>query len=612
MFQNGNNNGGNVSHRRNRIGHRHHRKRGNKRRLSECEEGNESDDLWEQQREESKPHPANSNRNGNRNGNRSPLIPLCDDFHREFVKSIFQIGIDQSSPAVIAEEMITKNSYNTPSSDLPEPLSFSERKVEGGTGRSCRARAPEYAGGREKDLTEYYKRELTGERLKSHLQKLRKQKDREIELFLEEHDSHLAKEKSIDRRKKELAERESKRREEAREHRRRLRKMRQRPPNLLEPVDWGIDVCDDQLDPSEASREEEERLLSLYLPLRVVGNDRNGNDDPEAEDDDEQGPKTLFPAGGKAIGKLTWAVQKDLQSWLKSKEDAAASRSDPLGADDGSVASATSHTAAAAGEVADALASDCHRNHKSQGRRKIIDCASSEDEDEDAVTDFDEKHFHDKDHHDAIPIPTLTEAEKNSPLGVSMRLTWDLIRYMHGVIAEDRTKPQQGERVFETNKFGDIHNNKINSCKNSKPKHAFLANLHTWSNPSTALSLDTGDSSWGFPQTGKQNNDNTQNPGCNLGVANRHLAATMDTIGPPPTAFMTTIAENVMTMINGTNGLGGLPTGATSNSFLPKSTATNVSSDQQTRPIEIHHTHSLVTTPIPERHLETLERHFRK
>ena len=620
MSQNGGSSDSSTSYLRNRIGHRHHRKRGNKRRLSDCKEEEEHEhNCGVRQRKEIDPH------------HQSPPIPWSDDFHREFAKAVFQIGIDQSSPAIIAEEMIVKNNYNThananAASSL-EPSSLSERKTEEEskqtarstgagallTNRSSSSSQTNQASNRqEKLLTEYYKRELTGERLKSHLQKLRKQKDREIEMFVEDYDAQLAREKSIDRDKKELAEREKKRRDEARERRRRLRKKRQRPPNLLEPDDWGTDASEsgsgrcEQVDATE----EEERLLSLYLPLRAVGSDINRHDD----DEHDQDSKSSFPAGGKAIGGLAWVVQKDMEARAncechrqrdqrprnqpKSRQNAtgAFGSEEHSGVDDGSVLSATSHAAIAAGEVADALAAPHHRRRKPNHRRKkIIDCASSEDEDID--TDDEEKDVNEEDHRDTVSIPTLTEAEQNSPLGVSMRLTWDLVRYMHGVIAEERAKQHQEQKPLERKEYNDDDNNNSNmvDCKDCKTERALPANMHTGENALSRLPVDTDTSAKVYQEINHQNNGHNENHGCNHMGGNPYLAAAMAANGPPPAAFMASLTGSAMTVMGGTEGFGGLPMGTAGGSFFPAPSSAHFPSQQHIHESENQHGNFVVT-----------------
>jgi len=428
---------------------------------------------------------------------------------------------------------------------------------------------------------------------------------------VEDYDAQLAREKSIDRHKKELAEREKKRGDETRERRRRLRKKRQRPQNLLEPVDWGTDASEggggrcDELD----AIEEEERLLSLYLPLRAAGSGINRHDD----DDHDQGSKSSFPAGGKAIGGLTWAVQKDMEARAsgechiqlhqrprnqpKSRQNAtgAFGNEEHSGVDDGSVLSSTSHAAIAAGEVANALAAPHHRRCKPNHRKKIIDCASSEDED--IITDDEEKDDNEEDDRDTVSIPTLTEAEKNSPLGVSMRLTWDLIRYMHGVIAEERAKQQQEQKPLETKEYSNDNSSNMVDCKDCKTEHALPANLHTGGNALSRLPVDTDTSAKVYQESNDLNNEHNENHGCNYMGGNPYLAAAMAVNGPPPAAFMASLTGSVMTMMGGTEGVGGLPMGMAGGSFLPAPASAHFPSQQHIHESENQHCNFVVTPP---------------
>jgi len=195
----------------------------------------------------------------------------------------------------------------------------------------------------------------------------------------------------------------------------------------------------------------------------AIGFDDDDDDSEAGELDRNNDSPSAFPSGGKAIGMVTWAVQQqEIQDRTKRKQKQQQQQQRKMRHDDedesllceefvangwetASVDSWTSHTAIAAGKVATALGSGrrgaSHPNPSSEiGERMVIDCASSEDgrveEDESEEGDED-----DLDHFRAS-ILRLTEAEKNSPLGVSMRLTWDMIRYMHGVIAETRASKQ--------------------------------------------------------------------------------------------------------------------------------------------------------------------------
>jgi hypothetical protein len=501
-------------------------------------------------------------------------IPWTSDLHMEFVKAVFQIGIEESSPAVIAEQMITKNSYNQPEHQYAvEPAPGDNKNHDGavvgnnhersssssvlpnsntnsavamaavlaiiGKRDTARGKPPNQQSQSESateetsckykssdDLpgeAEYYKRELTGERLKSHLQKMRKQKVREKEVFLEDYKRVLARKQALDKERKEVEKLEKKRKEEARSRRKLKRKRSQKPSMLLDAsafdhlddlersmaamggagngngtnttssgTSGGHDSSDEDIH-EDVSKEEEERLLSMYLPLRssAIGQNYDLNlgleYDPNHELFDETTNSHLcaFPVGGRAIGMVTWAVQQQeiedrTKRKQKQKQRKLQQRNLPSynGWEIASVDSWTSNTAIAAGKLATALGphgrrgapSDHHRHHPSSLHEKneagesttcdsdsdsdrnrqriVIDCASSED-DHTEHGDLEDDNGEDDDDDDdqfVASIPTLTEAEKTSPLGVSMRLTCDMIKHMHGVIAEERASKQQQQQ----------------------------------------------------------------------------------------------------------------------------------------------------------------------
>jgi SHAQKYF class myb-like DNA-binding protein len=291
-------------------------------------------------------------------------IPWTNDLHKEFVNAVFQIGIEESSPAVIAEQMITKNSYSLPqhqhqhqpaSSSSPvllnighDPLSpvamaAALASIGGDRDKTARGKPPNHhhhqskpgrsyennSSNNNNDLlpeeAEYYKRELTGERLKSHLQKMRKQKVREKQVFLEDYQRCLVRKQALDKEHKEVEKLQKERKEEAR-NRRRLKLKRKRsqekPPSTLLDT-WQHDSGSDENGIHEdVSKEEEERLLSMYLPLRssvaIRQNDDNldlGYDSNHELIFDESinsrnHSYCAFPVGGKAIGMVTFAVQQ--------------------------------------------------------------------------------------------------------------------------------------------------------------------------------------------------------------------------------------------------------------------------------------------------------------
>jgi hypothetical protein len=344
--------------------------------------------------------------------------------------------------------------------------------------------------------TQYYKRELTGERLKSHLQKMRKQKGRETETFLKDFRRFLTRRQKLDRQQKEVERLEEQRREEAKRRKLKRKRSQQKQPSTLLDA-FASDRIDDEFGRmvavvegfdehqhneagcEDVTKDEEERLLSMYLPLRTSSSNGNGGmashggfgDDVDDDDDSKAGEldrnsdsPSAFPSGGKAIGMVTWAVQQqEIQDRNKRNQQQQQQQQRKMREDDknesllyekfvangwetASVDSWTSHTAIVAGKVATALGSGrrgaSHPNPSSSsevGERMVIDCASSEDgRVEENESDKDEDDFD----HFRASIPKLTEAELNSPLGVSMRLTSDMIRYMHGVIAESRASKQ--------------------------------------------------------------------------------------------------------------------------------------------------------------------------
>ena len=447
-------------------------------------------------------------------------IPWTNDLHKEFVKAIFQIGIEGSSPAVIAEQMITKNSYNLPdhkpassSSVLPNislknlsSVTMAAALASIGGDRDTARRKPlnhhHQSKSSEKscensnnDLlpeeAQYYKRELTGERLKSHLQKMRKQKVREKEVFLEDYQRCLVRKQALVKEKEQVEKLEQQRKEEARNRRRLKRKhSQQKPPSTLHDA-WQHDSSSDENGIHEdVSKEEEERLLSMYLPLRSSVAIRQNDDDFDSDSNHEllfnkstnsrRHSCCAFPVGGRAIGRVTFAVQQQeiedrTKREQKQKQRKAQQQQQQQQKhlpscnvwETASIDSWTSHTAIAAGKLATSLgphgrrgAPSDHSQHRHSSsspydeknsttydgngnqQRIVIDCASSEDdhtEHGDGDGDLEE----DDDDQFTASIPTLTEAEKSSPLGVSMRLTWDMIKLMHGVIAEERASKQQ-------------------------------------------------------------------------------------------------------------------------------------------------------------------------
>eukprot|EP00533_Pseudo-nitzschia_delicatissima_P005231 CAMPEP_0116090134 /NCGR_PEP_ID=MMETSP0327-20121206/6793_1 /TAXON_ID=44447 /ORGANISM="Pseudo-nitzschia delicatissima, Strain B596" /LENGTH=697 /DNA_ID=CAMNT_0003581365 /DNA_START=245 /DNA_END=2338 /DNA_ORIENTATION=+ len=378
-------------------------------------------------------------------------IPWTCDLHKEFVKAVFEIGIEESSPAVIGEQMITKNNYNIalPKDDEdsaksllpkhnPVAMAAALASMDDTKQKPAVENLPEEA--------EYYKRELTGERLKSHLQKMRKQRGREKEAFLGDYHRFLTKKQILEREQKQVEKLKEQRKEEAR------RRKRKRPPTRLDAFSFGHSV---KFDNEDVTKEEEERLLSMYLPLRSAV--AEGEDFDSELEVDETCTLSPFPAGGKAIGMLTWAVReqeaanrkkrKQKQRQLELQQQPQKHRIAPHhhhshrpptpcphGWETASVDSWTSHTAIAAGKLATALAP--RRRGPKESHEKgplIIDCASSEDNHTD-----DESDSEDELDQFRASVSSLTKSEQNSPLGVSLRLTWDMIRHMHGVIVEDR------------------------------------------------------------------------------------------------------------------------------------------------------------------------------
>ena len=111
-----------------------------------------------------------------------------------------------------------------------------------------------------------------------------------------------------------------------------------------------------------------------------------------------------------------------------------------------------------------------------------MDCGSSEEnatddesggDDESFGNDYD-SHNDDDDEFDPfrVSIPTLTKAELNSPLGVSLRLTWDMIQHMHGVIAEGRASKIQEE---ELQKREQQHQRQQQQLEKQRAQELFLA-----------------------------------------------------------------------------------------------------------------------------------------
>ena len=401
-------------------------------------------------------------------------VPWSNELHQDFVRAVLKIGIEKSSPAVIAEQMITKNNYNAPDQP-PENTKESGQsettrkpKRKGSPyGRKSSATADQAIEGEPADEHEYYKRELTGERLKSHLQKVRKQTAREMEIFLKEHKRFLGRQASIKREQEKLKQQEEDRKAEVRRRRKRKRRRIQR----IRASSF------DSADRADATKDEEERLLSLYLPPPTA--DGNGGKSLEQLEQDledgDGGARSAFPAGGDAIGRVTWAVQQEQIETRKRKEerrDRQAKRrakhpklqklSPSQGEQDGqsdllahtweidSVNSWTSDTAIVAGKVASAL------GHVRRGMadtkdspKLILSCGSSEDEyTSSSDSDSEDEDEEDGDMFRAI-VPTLSEAERKSPLGVSMMLAWDMIKHMHGVISEQRQESSAQEQQVQ-------------------------------------------------------------------------------------------------------------------------------------------------------------------
>lgn len=441
---------------------------------------------------------------------RSSPTPWTSERHRAFVNAIFEVGIEQSSPAVIAEQMITKNDYNTIATDQASfrvqkreqtgknesSTSFKDEQSSLLTARNNNNNQNNLAvttaaalavmsedtiktdfqeeTGELPEEAEYYKRELTGERLKSHLQKMRKQKTREKEIFLGDYNRFLKRQEIVDREEKEIQKVKEQRKEAAK--RRRLKRER-----LMATLSGNTEDKNDEM-----MEDEEERLLSLYLPLRSAANgSRNGSSDPNEDFDsdcdfDENAGLSNFPAGGRAIGMLTWAVQKQemedrkkrkekQRTLAKQKEKQQEKRRQqaptPNGWETASVDSWTSHTAIAAGKFVKALGPGRRGPAAIEAEERPLDCASSEDDDTDTESetsgDGESDQFR-------AGLPTLTEAEKNSPLGVSLRLSWDMIKYMHGVIAEERVskaKEKELQRKMRAQRQQQKRNQQLNSKK---------------------------------------------------------------------------------------------------------------------------------------------------
>ena len=459
---------------------------------------------------------------GCRDSNRkaSSLLPLpwTSDQHREFVNAVFEIGIEQSSPAVIAEQMITKNNYNTiyPTNSFSQNDNNNQESTPCNNKNSARsspspnvlpnnhniaiatAAALANMGQNENEkktendpekddlpeVAEYYKRELTGGRLKSHLQKFRKQRVREKDVFLGDYNRFLNRREIIDREEKEAENIKEQRKEEAR--RRKLRRKRsQKPSSLLNasafdhPASMGYDNED-------VTKEEEERLLSMYLPLRsavatansIITSSRmaahHKDFDSDFKFDEENTVPSAFSAGGKAIGMVTWAVrEQEIEDRKKRKQRQLAIQQHQKdkqhqhqhqqsltpchnGYETASVDSSTSHTAIAAGKVASALgpgrrgpAAIDRKGMLEKGapENRIIGCASSESD----HTETEEKGDDSEDEFDQFKasVPSLTEIEMNSPLGVSLRLTWDMIKHMHGVITEGRASKIKEQELHQ-------------------------------------------------------------------------------------------------------------------------------------------------------------------
>lgn len=405
---------------------------------------------------------------------RSSPTPWTSELHRAFVNAIFEVGIEQSSPAVIAEQMITKNDYNTiatyqtsfrvqqrePTGKKESSASFQDEQSSLLAARNnnnnlavttaaalaimSEATIKKEETGELPAEAEYYKKELTGERFKSHLQKMRKQKTREKEIFLGDYNRFLKRQEIIDQEEKEI----QKVKEQRKEATRKRRLKRKRLMASLSSVSGNTEDKNDEM-----MEDEEERLLSLYLPLRSAANgSRNGGSDPNEDFDsdcdfDENAGLSNFPAGGRAIGMLTWAVQKQemedrkkrkekkrLLAIQKEKQREKRRQQEPTpnGCETASVDSWTSHTAIAAGKFVKALGPGRRGPAAIEVEERPLDCASSEDDNTDTESEDDESNQF------RAGLPTLTEAEKSSPLGVSLRLSWAMIKYMHGVIAEER------------------------------------------------------------------------------------------------------------------------------------------------------------------------------
>ena len=454
---------------------------------------------------------------GENHGEIHPLyLPWSNNLHKEFVEAVFQIGIKKSSPAVIAEQMIHKNSYNTigstsggmnPSSS-PEKnthrhssdrISISSVLPKENNSAITMAAALTCIGNseREKDDRslfqptngdesnlsaefEFYKRELTGERLKSHLQKLRKQRVRETNDFLRDYNLFLARERAIDSEQKQM---KKLGRERARK-RKQKRRLFHKPSTLLNSStfdhlddaeriiasiagDHGNDDMGIQNKNDDVTKEEEERLLSMYLPIQSMAAQRiriGSHENFDLKDDVDGTNSSVFPAGGRAIGMVTWAVQQQeiedakkkkrqkkqrdrqrFQEVLRQKPEKPPSSLKLPSTKDVSneweVASVDSLTSRIVNATENHVGPYESESEINKTKIAQVECVSNEDYSSD-----DDENSSEEEEDCKISIPSLTDAEKNSPLGVSMRLAWDMIKHMYSVIAEERASKLQRQQ----------------------------------------------------------------------------------------------------------------------------------------------------------------------
>jgi len=130
-------------------------------------------------------------------------------------------------------------------------------------------------------VTEYIKKGLTSERLKSHLQKFRQQHSKETNKFLIDYDKVLSIKKAIEKEKKDIKHRQEQIKQQQQKaklvlRRKKHKKRRQVTQQQRDVEEEEEEDADDMYCVTKA-KEEEERLLSLYLPMTSKGRDNSTN-----------------------------------------------------------------------------------------------------------------------------------------------------------------------------------------------------------------------------------------------------------------------------------------------------------------------------------------------